>query len=127
MEKNIRVLIIDDNEMMRDLLRLTLRTDGYDVVGAAADGATGLEMVAKFKPHLVCLDIDMPKISGINVLKMIKSKLPETAVLMISGKNETDVVKQALAEGASGFILKPFKIGPLLEKLDSITAKLRNT
>ncbi len=126
MEKTVRVLIIDDNETMRDLLRLTLRTDGYEVVGAAADGASGLEMVAKLKPHLVCLDIDMPKINGINVLKVIKSKLPETAVLIISGKGESDVVKQALTEGADGFVLKPFKIGPLLEKVDALTAKLRS-
>ncbi len=124
-EKNVSVLIIDDNDMIREVLRLTLRSDGYNVVGEAADGASGLELVAKLKPDVLCLDILMPKISGLNVLKMVKSKLPRTAVLMITGQNDREVVNEALSAGASGFILKPFNTGTVLATMDKVVAKLR--
>lgn len=124
-DRNITVLIIDDNDMIREVLRVTLRSDGYNVVGEAADGASGLELVAKLKPDVVCLDILMPKISGLNVLKMVKSKLPRTAVLMITGQNEREVVQEALAHGASGFILKPFNTGTVLATMEKVAAKLR--
>jgi two-component system chemotaxis response regulator CheY len=124
-DRNISVLIIDDNDMIREVLRVTLRSDGYNVVGEAADGASGLELVAKLKPDVLCLDILMPKISGLNVLKMVKTKLPRTAVLMITGQNDREVVQEALAAGASGFILKPFNTGTVLATMEKVAAKLR--
>ncbi len=126
-ERNVNVLIIDDNDMMREVLRVTLRSDGYNVVGEATDGMAGLEMVAKLKPDVICLDIQMPKINGLNVLKMVKEKLPRTAVLMITGQSERSIVQEALAGGASGFILKPFNTGTILSTMEKVVAKMRAT
>ncbi len=126
-ERNVNVLIIDDNDMMREVLRVTLRADGYNVVGEATDGVAGLEMVFKLKPDVICLDIQMPKINGLNVLKMVKEKMPRTAVLMITGNSERATVQEALAGGASGFILKPFNTGTILGTMEKVVAKMRTT
>lgn len=126
-ERNVNVLIIDDNDMMREVLRVTLRADGYNVVGEATDGVAGLEMAFKLKPDVICLDIQMPKINGLNVLKMVKEKMPRTAVLMITGQSERAIVQEALAGGASGFILKPFNTGTILGTMEKVVAKMRTT
>ena len=126
-ERNVTVLIIDDNDMMREVLRVSLRSDGYNVIGEATDGVAGLEMAFKLKPDVICLDILMPKINGLNVLKMVKEKLPRVSVLMITGQNERAIVQQALAGGASGFILKPFNTGTILGTMEKVVAKMRAT
>lgn len=124
-EKNIGVLIIDDNDMMREVLRVTLRSDGYNVLGEATDGVSGLEMAFKLKPDVICLDIIMPRIDGLKLLTILKEKLPRVAVLMITGQNDRAVVQQALASGASGFILKPFNTATILGTMEKVCAKMR--
>ena len=125
-DRNLKVIIIDDNDVIRELLRITLRSDGYEIIGEAADGEGGLLMVAKLKPDMVCLDIMMPKISGIDVLKRIKAILPHTAVLMITAKNDLATVKEVLAAGASGLILKPFNTGTVLSTMEKVATKLKS-
>jgi two-component system, chemotaxis family, chemotaxis protein CheY len=125
-DRNLKVIIIDDNDVIRELLRITLRSDGYEIIGEAADGEGGLLMVAKLKPDMVCLDIMMPKISGIDVLKRIKAILPHTAVLMITAKNDLATVKEVLAAGASGLILKPFNTGTVLSTMEKVASKLKS-
>jgi two-component system chemotaxis response regulator CheY len=124
-EKNIGVLIIDDNDMMREVLRVTLRSDGYNVLGEATDGVSGLEMAFKLKPDVICLDIIMPKIDGLKLLAILKEKVPRVAVLMITGQNDRTVVQQALSLGASGFILKPFNTATILGTMEKVCSKMR--
>ncbi len=126
-DRNIKVIIIDDNDLIRELLRITLRSDGYEVVGEATDGESGLLLAAKLKPDIICLDIMMPKISGLDVLKRVKTMLPRTAVLMITAKNDLATVKEVLAAGASGLILKPFNTGTVLSTLEKVATKLKTT
>lgn len=124
-EKNLTVLIIDDNEMTREVLRVTLRSDGYNVVGEAADGEAGLELALKLRPHIVCLDVLMPKISGLDALKQIKAKLPQTVVLMVTGSRDRDTIQTALQSGANGFILKPFTASTVLAAIEKAVPKAR--
>lgn len=126
-ERNVRVLIIDDNDTMRSVLRVTLRSDGYEVVGEAADGENGLILTAKLKPDIICLDIMMPKITGVDVLKRVKEVAPRTAVLMITAKNDRATIQEVLAAGANGLILKPFNTGTVLSTMEKVVAKMRST
>lgn len=107
----MNVLIVDDNEMTRTLLRTILSADGYVVVGEANSSRNGLEQALRLKPQVVCLDILMPDGSGIDLLKEIKKELPKTVVMMVTSQRDVETVKECLASGATGFILKPFNAG----------------
>ena len=66
-KKNAKILLIDDNDVTREVLRVILRSEGYHVVGEATDGGSGLELAFKLKPDLILLDIVMPKIGRAHV------------------------------------------------------------
>lgn len=125
MDKHISAVIIDDNEMTRELLRTALRNDGYQVLGEATDGVSGLEMILRAKPDVVFLDILMPGASGLDVLQQVRQALPRCAVLMVTGSSDRDTVQTALARGAHGFILKPFNTATVLKTMDAAIARAR--
>lgn len=124
-EKKLTVLIVDDNEMTREVLRVTLRADGYNVIGEAADGEAGLELALKLRPNIVCLDVLMPKVSGLDALKQLKEKLPQTIVLMVTGSRDRDTIQTALQNGANGFILKPFTASTVLAAIEKAVPKAK--
>lgn len=104
----LNILIIDDNEMTRMLLRTILTGEGHKIVGEISSGKPGLDQAIRLRPDIICLDIEMPDMSGIDILKEVLAKLPKTIVLMVTGKRDVSTVKQCLSLGAAGFILKPF-------------------
>jgi len=120
-----RVVIIDDNEMIREVLRVMLRSHEYDVAGEATDGDSGLEVTISERPDIVCLDVTMPTTDGLTVLKEIKQKLPHTVVLMVTGNRDRDTVQAALKDGADGFILKPFNTGTVIDTVRKALTKSR--
>jgi two-component system chemotaxis response regulator CheY len=113
--KMMNVLIVDDNEMTRTLLRTILNGDGYKIMGDVSNSKSGLEQALKLKPDIVCLDILMPDGSGIDVLKRLTKELPKTVVLMVTGKHDVETVKECLTNGAKGFIIKPFNAAVVLK------------
>jgi two-component system chemotaxis response regulator CheY len=121
-----RVVIVDDNEMIREVLRVMLRSHDFEVAGEATDGDSGLEMALSARPDVVCLDVVMPTTNGLDVLKEIKAKLPHTVVLMVTGNRDRDTVTAALQTGADGFILKPFNTGTVIDTVQKALAKSRS-
>lgn len=117
-EPTTRILIADDQGVIRSLLRLILREEGFDVVGEAADGEEAIRLIETLSPEIVCLDINMPKLDGIGTLKRLREAGNKTRVVMISSSATGDNVKQALEAGANGFIVKPFNA-------DQVTAAIR--
>jgi two-component system chemotaxis response regulator CheY len=111
MEKSTRVLVVDDDTLMREVLKALLREEGFIVVGEAKDGQSALAQIDRAQPDLVCLDVNMPGMSGLDVLKAIKMKCNDCRVVMISGDSSMATVREAVGFGASGFIVKPFKAG----------------
>lgn len=105
---NKTVVVVDDNDTTRAMLRGILRQDGLEVVGEAKDGESALEVVRKLKPGLVCLDVQMPGSSGLEVLQTIKAELPSVRVLMVTGATGRETVQAAIAAGASAYVVKPF-------------------
>ena len=106
--KRLGALIVDDNEMTRSVLRISLHGQEFEVLGEATNGRAGLDAAIRLRPDIVCLDIVMPDMNGLDVLSAIKDALPGTAVLMVTASADLETVKTAISNGAAGFIVKPF-------------------
>ncbi len=106
--REIKVLIADDDSITRQVLKSMLRESSITVVGEAADGAEALKLCASLKPDVLCLDINMPGMSGLEVLKVAKQQNPDLIAIMISSEVSSSNVEWAWTHGAKGFIVKPF-------------------
>lgn len=113
----VSIVIVDDNDLMRTVLRGILRSDEYEVSGEARNGAIALDMIDRLKPDVVFLDVMMPEMDGLEALQAIKSAHPQIAVIMITGKPSVDNVQESIHNGADGFIVKPFNAGRVLAAL----------
>jgi len=112
-----RVLVVDDQIVVRQVLKVILQQANFIVVGEATNGERALDLCDQLRPDLICLDIFMPRKDGIEVLEQARMEYPETRVVMISGESKSAKVKEALALGAHGFIIKPFKPAQVLSTL----------
>lgn len=112
-----KVLIVDDNDVMRTLLRALLRDEAYQVVGEARNGLQALEQIASLQPDLVCLDVIMPDLDGLETLRTIRRDYPRVVVVMVTGMASVENVQEALKLGAAGFVIKPFNAAKVLENL----------
>jgi two-component system chemotaxis response regulator CheY len=110
-DQSAKVLVVDDDTLMREVLKAILREDGFTVVGEARDGQAALSLVTRLNPDVVCLDVNMPGMSGLEVLKAMRRAAPDTKVVMITGDASMTTVREAVSFGAAGYIIKPFKAG----------------
>lgn len=101
-----RVVIIDDTEDLRDLLRLAMVRAGYAVVGEAEDGRTGVEVVRSERPDVVLLDLSMPVMDGLEALPPIRRLSPDAKIVVLSGFGTTQMSARAVANGADGYVQK---------------------
>jgi two-component system CitB family response regulator len=118
----VRTLIVDDDFMVARVHRgLVERVPGFTVVGEAGTGAEALEMVARLRPDLVLLDIYLPDMNGIDVLRTLRAPgggdLPEVDALVITAARDSATVRQALRGGAVQYLIKPFEPALLTERL----------
>jgi DNA-binding response OmpR family regulator len=104
-----KVLVVDDEPEAVELLVEFLSSKGYEIL-TATSGEEALRRVKEDRPHLVLLDIRMPKMSGLEVLKRIREIDPEMGVIMVTAVNEEDVGRQALELGAFDYIVKPLDL-----------------
>jgi len=116
-DKHPKVLLVDDNDLMRTLLRGILRNEHYQIIGEARNGALALEFVGREKPDIVCLDVMMPEMDGLEALQNIKAAHPEIIVVMITGNPSVENVHESIQGGADGFIVKPFNAAKVLDTL----------
>jgi len=117
-----RILVVDDEQTVRDILQRTLEKEGYDVI-TAANGQEALDKISQFDVSLVLLDIMMPGLDGFEVLDRIPPYL-NIPVIMLSGIRDETTKIDSLGLGADDYIAKPFSKGELLAR---IQAKLRRT
>jgi DNA-binding NarL/FixJ family response regulator len=104
---NLRVVVIDDSEVLRMKLRgLLSAAPGFELVGEAPDGETGLMMVEEHQPDLVVMDLRMPGISGIEATWQLGTLAPDARVLMLTVSAEQDDVTDAIMAGARGYVIK---------------------
>ncbi len=117
MPSRLKLLIVDDNALIRQLLRGILRESSMEVVGEAHDGHSAMHLIELHTPHIVLLDIMLEEQNGIDILTAIKSAHPEMIVVMISTAASSDNVRRSLAAGADGFLVKPFNPARVLDEL----------
>jgi DNA-binding NarL/FixJ family response regulator len=108
-------VIVDDSGSIRLLLKGILGELGIKVLGVASNGRDGIEMVKNTRPALVCLDIDMPGMTGLEALPEIRAASPQTKVVMITGNAGRSIVEASVAGGAKGYFLKPIRPGKVEE------------
>lgn len=113
-----KILIVDDNDLIRTLLRGILRAEECEILGEARNGTLALEFIQKTRPDIVFLDVMMPEMDGLETLQTIKQNYPEIIVVMITGSPSKDNVKESIDGGASGFIVKPFNSAKVIETLN---------
>lgn len=107
-----KILVVDDEKIIRERLKKLLDLDGYETF-IAAHGQEGLDIFWKEKPQIALVDIKMPGMDGIEVLKRIRKESRETEVIIITGHGGVDTAIQALREGAFGYIQKPIEYAEL--------------
>jgi len=109
-----RVLVVDDEPEAVELLQEFLVAKGYDVT-TAGDGEEALRKVKEERPHLILLDVLMPKMDGLEVLSRVREIDKEVSVIMITGVTEEEIGRRAMALGAFDYIVKPLDL-PYLER-----------
>ncbi len=117
-EKN-KVLIVDDEATLRNVLSQELESEGYDVL-CACDGDEALELLKKKTFDIILLDIKMPRVSGFEVLKFIKSKMPQVKVIMLTAFADLKNAIESKKLGAEDFISKPYDLIDLLSTMERV-------
>lgn len=108
----LRVVVVEDESLIRMDVVATLREAGYDVVGEGSDGEEAIKLAAELDPDLVVMDIKMPKLDGISAAeKIAELKIP---VVLLTAFSQADLVARAASAGAMAYVTKPFKPTDLL-------------
>ncbi len=115
----MKILIADDDSVLRAELAGLLRDDGHDVVGAS-DGGEALRLVERESFDAALLDLRMPKASGLEVLHRLRVTRPGTAVVVITGQGTIDAAVEAMKAGATDFVEKPYEVDALRRTLRTV-------
>lgn len=119
----IRLLIADDHTVMRECLVTTLRASGDClVVAEAGDGIAAIEMAHAAKPDVAVIDISMPRLNGIEVVRRLNAELPRTRVLVLTMHEDDEYVLLAVRAGARGYVLKHAATAELLQAIRAVAA-----
>jgi len=121
----IRVLVVDDDFMVARIHeRFVERTDGFVAVGTAGTGAAAIAAVAELEPDLVLLDVHLPDMSGIEVLRTLRADGHAVGVIMVTADRDAEIVRAALLGGAQQYLVKPFEYPELAERLRAVARSL---
>ncbi|MCG6908920.1 MAG: response regulator transcription factor [Deltaproteobacteria bacterium] len=121
MEQKQTLIIVEDHQLFRDGLKsmLNKRAD-IQIVGEAEDGIEAVKLIRKLKPDMVLLDLSMPKMGGISVLKDVKRELPDTHILLLTIHESDQHVLEAFEAGADGYCIKDSSRQELMLAIDSV-------
>ena len=107
MSEPIRVLLADDHAVLREGLRSFLELqDGIEIVGDAADGAEAVELAERLRPAVVLMDLVMPKLDGVEAMRELRERVPETRVIILTSYIDDERLLPAIRAGAAGYLLK---------------------
>lgn len=129
MDKNMRILIVDDFSTMRRIVKNLLTDLGYTNTTEADDGKTAWPMLQAGSFDFVVTDWNMPGMTGIELLRNIRgdARIAKTPVLMVTAEAQRDQIIEAAQAGVNGYIIKPFTAQTLKEKIDKIFQRVSET
>lgn len=114
----IRILIADDHQIFREGLRLLLEAKpGFSVVGEAPDGLQALELAERLRPDVMIVDVSLPGLTGIEVVRLVHQRWPQTRTIVLSSHADESYVLNALRHGAVGYVLKHFSTEDLIQAI----------
>ncbi|WP_454715705.1 response regulator transcription factor [Caulobacter segnis] len=114
-----RILIVDDDPMIRHFVDLVLTQQGFKVVTAASSD-TAMQLLGREGFALVLLDINMPGMSGLDVLRLMRARPGRPKILMMTAHRDPATIMKALEQGADGYLAKPFKPQDLLKRIETV-------
>jgi DNA-binding NarL/FixJ family response regulator len=119
--ENIRILVVDDHDEFRDGLEAMLRAaDGVEVVGSAADGARAVDLALGLQPDVVLMDLQMPRLNGVEATGRIVASSPHISVVVLSMMDDEDSVFAAVRAGARGYLLKGARRQEILRAIEAV-------
>ena len=116
----LKILIIDDSLTIRKMLEKLFHELGCNVIAMAKDAKEGIELYEKYKPDFVTMDINMPEMSGMEALKIIRDKDKDANIVMLTSKGDRGLVAQAIKYGAKGYVLKPPSVKKLQYAIETV-------
>ena len=123
---SIKTLIVDDQQTMRSLIRTSLQALGINQTREAPDGEEALRQLLAAPANLVITDFNMPKLDGLGLLRAIRAHGPtsKTAVIMLTGRADRELVQRAVQFGVNNYLAKPFTTQTLKEKIEAVFGPL---
>lgn len=119
--KSIRVFLADDHPLLRIGLRLSLtHKEDIELIGEAEDGYSAVEKIKVCQPDVSLIDVDMPRLSGIGVIRILRKSFPKMKLIVLSNYNDEDYIQKSMDAGADGYILKCVEIDELVKIIKSI-------
>ncbi|TKC05387.1 response regulator transcription factor [Pedobacter polaris] len=119
--ENLKIFIADDHQILIDgLTSFFNELDGFEVIGHANDGLILLQEIATKTPDIVLLDLNMPKLDGMATLKKLKDNYPNIKVIILSNYHQSQLIKEAKALGANGYVLKNGSKSDLLSAIETV-------
>jgi two-component system OmpR family response regulator len=116
---SVRVLVVDDEPNITDLVSTTLRYEGFEVASAAS-GRAALDVVATFRPHLVVLDVMLPDLDGFEVARRLRQEAHRVPILFLTAKDATEDKVRGLTLGGDDYVTKPFSLEELLARIRAV-------
>jgi DNA-binding NarL/FixJ family response regulator len=118
---SVRILLVDNSELFRSLVSSILKEQpGYQIVGEAADGVKAIQQAMEIRPDLVVLEMDLPRLSGTEVARQIRSCSPDSMILFLTLNNDAELAQEALHTGARGYVFKFDAVPELVEAAKAV-------
>jgi len=129
LDKNIKILVVDDFSTMRRIIKNLLRDLGFNNTAEADDGTTALPMLQSGNFDLLITDWNMPGMQGIDLLRAVRAdpKLSMMPVLMVTAEQKKEQIIEAAKAGVNGYIVKPFTAATLKEKMEKIFERMQGS
>lgn len=117
---NIRLLLVDDDPLVRRSLRMMFELHNITVIGEAANGEEAIDAAAKLKPSMILMDVNMPRMDGIQAARVLKAKHPGIQIIILTVSNQHEKVVQAIRDGSSAYVLKDSSPEQLIQIVESV-------
>jgi len=116
----MRIVLVDDQPLVRNGIASLLRARGHDVVGEAGDGQEGLEVVRRAHPDLVLMDLRMPVLDGLSATRLLKTEHPRLKIVVLTVSDDEQDLIEAVKSGAHGYLLKDLEADDFFEAIDAV-------